>query len=64
MNKKLTALNIVQGNNRGTVQFTEVDKDKKPLPNAVLVAVQFSDPKEAAKFEHGRDYTISIQPTK
>lgn len=57
MNKKLKCTNIIQAENRGTITFTELDKDKKPV---TVVAVQFNDPKEAAKYEHGKEYTITI----
>lgn len=63
MNKKMTLKNIVQADKRGTLLFTEVSKDaKKPTP--CTVAVSFDDPKEAAKFEQGKDYNVSITPTK
>lgn len=64
MNKKLKVIQIVQGAQRGSVQLTETDKDGKQLPGAVVAAIQFADPKEAAKFEHGKEYTLSLTPTK
>lgn len=64
MNKKLKVVQIVQGTNAGTVTLTETDKEQKPVPGAVRVMVQFGDPKEAAKLEHGKEYTVSITPTK
>lgn len=64
MNKKLKVVQIVQGTQRGTVQLTETDKEGKPVPGSVIAAIQFGDPKEAAKFEHGKEYTVSITPIK
>jgi len=64
MNKKLTVVQIIQGNNRGTVQFTEVDEAKKTIPGSVVMAIQFTDPAEASTFEHGKQYTVTITKTK
>lgn len=64
MNKKLKVVQIVQGSHRGSVQLTETDKDGKPIIGAVVAVIQFGDPRDAAKFEHGKEYTVSLTPTK
>jgi len=61
MNKKLTLKNIVQADSRGTLVFQEIDSEKKVVSS---VAVQFTDPKEAAKYEQGKTYSIVIALTK
>ena len=61
MDKKMILKNIVQVDNRGTLVFQEVGKDKKVISS---VAVQFTDPKEAAKYEQGKTYSIVIALTK
>lgn len=63
MEKKMTVTNIAQAQ-RGSVQFMELDKDKKPVKDSAIVVIQFADPKQAATFEHGKDYTVSFKPTK
>jgi hypothetical protein len=46
----------------GAVQFQVLTgKDKTP---SLVVALQFNDPKEAAKFIHGEVYEINIKPKK
>lgn len=52
---------IMQAENRGQVTFTVLDKDKK---TQIQVSVAFIDPKEAAKYVHGKDYNITIEPAK
>ncbi len=64
MNKKLKVVQIVQGSQRGSVQLTEIDKDGKPVPGAPVAVIQFADPAEAAKFEHGKEYTLTLTKTK
>lgn len=63
MNKKIYLKNIVQVDKRGTLLFNEQSKDPKK-PSACTVVVSFNDPKEAAKYEQGEDYTITITKTK
>ena len=58
---KAKVTNIVQAANRGTVQFTLLDKDKKP---DTTVFIQFQNPAEAAKYTHGKEYTVKIEATK
>lgn len=57
MEKKLVLNQIVQAPGRGTLLFAEIGEDKKPVCN---VAVSFTDPKEVAKFEQGKTYSITI----
>lgn len=60
MNIKLKVRNMILNESRGTVQFAEIE-NKKVVATITLV---FTDPKQAAKFEHGREYAISISPSK
>jgi len=57
MDKKMILKNIVQADSRGTLVFQEIGEDKKVIS---FVAVQFTDPKEAAKYEQGKEYNIAI----
>lgn len=63
MNKKLKVINIQQAN-VGRVQFAEFGLDNVKNKTGSLVTVEFRDPKDAAKFEHGKEYTVSITPAK
>jgi hypothetical protein len=58
---KAKVTNIVQTSNRGTVQFTHLNKDKKA---DTLFFIQFDNPAEAAKYTHGEEYTVKIEATK
>jgi len=73
MNKKLILKNIVQADNRGALMFSEPGTD--PVPGAggrpgtpgkpgITVAVQFTSAKEAAAYDQGEEYTITITKTK
>lgn len=61
MIKNLTVRNITQSQGKASVQFVELDKDKKPT---TLVILQFEDGKQAKQFEDGVEYTVSIKPKK
>jgi hypothetical protein len=58
---KAKCTNIVQAESRGTVVFTAIGKDKQ---QSTQVAVSYSDPKQVAVYEHGKDYVIEIKPVK
>lgn len=61
MDKKLQCISVIQ-NKRGLVQFAEVSEKGQPS-NLILVTVNVSDVKEAAKFEVGKEYTVTIKPS-
>lgn len=49
--------NIVQAEGRGSIIFTEVTAKDKP---GRQVAMQYTDPREVTKYEHGKSYTFTI----
>lgn len=59
---QFTVQNIVQAPKRGTVQFAQMGQDGKQIQDSPVVAIAFSDPKQAAKFEQGQVYTIKVEP--
>lgn len=61
MNKKLKVISVIQ-NKRGLVQFAEINEKGQPS-NVVLVTVNVSDVKDVAKFEVGKEYTVTIKPS-
>lgn len=67
MNKKLSLTNIVLSPNGGALQFAEpAEKAEpgKPQKPGITVAVRFPTAKEAAAFDQGEEYTITITKTK
>lgn len=58
---KAKCTQIVQAENRGTVMFSVIGKEKKVEKQ---FAYSCSDPKEASKFEHGKEYSITIDLVK
>lgn len=61
MTKNFKCVQIVQGSQKGSVSFIEVDEKGEPLKKAVQLALQFDEPKEAACFDYGREYKITIE---
>lgn len=66
MQKKMFLLDIRQNKQRGTLIFSDTaETEQVPgRPQQVVkgnsVAVQLADPKEAATFEIGESYTVTI----
>lgn len=61
MKEKLKCVGISQAQNGSHVVFQNEPKDKKQTRRVVI---QFQDAKEAAKFVHGQEYNVSIEPVK
>lgn len=60
-NLKLKATQIVQAEGRGQVQLQLLGKDKKAT---CTVIISFNDPKEAAKYQQGKEYSVKIDLVK
>lgn len=63
MKQSLTCISIIQ-NQRGVLQFAEIDTKTKNPKNDTLVNVNFKDPKQAAEYAIGDSYEISITKKK
>jgi len=61
MNSKMKVTNVALTETRGSVQLQMLDKDGKAT---TIMAIQFTDPKEAAKYEVGKSYTVTLTQTK
>jgi len=67
MQKELILKQIVQADKKGALMFTEPGETIQTAggPQRVTpgtsVAVQLPDPKEAAEYEHGATYKITIE---
>lgn len=57
----MKCMQIVQGSQKGSVSFIEVDEKGEPLKKAVQLALQFDEPKDAAAFNYGMLYKITIE---
>ena len=64
MNNKLTAVQIMQGPQGGTVRFTDLDKDGKPVKGSPNVIIQFGTAAEAGAYVQGRQYELTVKPVK
>lgn len=64
---KTVCTNVTQQDNRGNVTLAigvETTKDEKGQPVRVarqIVQLVFNDPKEAASFVHGKEYTVTVE---
>jgi hypothetical protein len=72
MQKKMVLVNIVQNKQRGALMFSDVLETQQPqqpgrpqqATQGNSVAVQLTDPKEAATYEIGETYNITIEKDK
>lgn len=60
LNVKLQVMQIVQQSNRGQITFQTIGEDGKPIPTGMSIVVQLASPGEAARYEYGKTYTITI----
>lgn len=62
---KAKCSSIVQADNRGTVLFNVISNDKKVVNKVeIQIAISYNNPKAVANYEHGKEYTFDIKPSK